>query len=785
MKFSERWLRTLVNPPLSTEALAHALTMAGLEVEGIEPAAPAFSGVVVGEIVAMSRHPNADRLNVCQVNSGGGARLQVVCGAPNARVGMKAPLARVGARLPQLEIKASNLRGVESQGMLCSAAELGVKDDSSGLLELASDAPAGADFREYWQLDDALLTLKLTPNRGDCLSMLGIAREVAAITGAALHAPVPHEQRATLTDTRAVTLRNPEGCPLYCGRVMRGIRSGARTPHWIVARLERAGLRGISPVVDATNYVMLEIGQPMHAFDLDKLNGDIHVRFGKPGERLTVLNGEEIAIASDLLVIADDAGPVALAGVMGGLHSGVGAATTNLFLEAAYFEPKVIAGRSRRLELSSDAAHRFERGVDFGGTRQALERLTQIIAEICGGEAGPVVEARSALPVRKPVSVRLARAQRVLGIPLQGVQAERILDRLQLPWTARGDRYEVTPPSFRFDIEIEEDLIEELGRIHGYDAIPPALPRVELVVAFGEEKVSSDADLRAKLVARGYQEIITFSFVPKEWERDFGGKDDAIELANPIASHLQVMRSQLFGSLIECLQQNLNRKRDSVRIFEMGRCYMKEGAHYNQPLLLGGLVHGSAAPEQWGVPARWADYFDVKGDLGALLGHSDFIYGASGHPAFHPGKSAEIRIGGTRIGCLGELHPQWVQKYELPHPPVLFELGVEALRNRDVPRFQEFSRLPVVTRDLAVLVPEAAAAGDVLRSLLAHRMSIVQDIVLFDLYRGKGVEAGRKSLAFRVLLQDTQKTLTDTEVETAVQDLLEHLLRKFDGRLRD
>ncbi|MFN0316285.1 MAG: phenylalanine--tRNA ligase subunit beta, partial [Burkholderiales bacterium] len=476
MKFSERWLRTLVNPPLSTQALGHALTMAGLEVETVEPAAPAFSGVVVGEIVAMSRHPNADRLNICQVNSGGGARLQVVCGAPNARVGMKAPLARVGARLPQMEIKASNLRGVESQGMLCSAAELGVKEDSAGLLELASDAPAGADFREYWKLDDALLTLKLTPNRGDCLSMLGIAREVAAITGAVLNAPRIHEQRATITDTRAVTLRNPEGCPLYCGRVIRGIRSGARTPHWIVARLERAGLRSISPVVDATNYAMLEIGQPMHAFDLDKLNGNIHVRFGSSGERLTVLNGEEIEITSDLLVIADDAGPVALAGVMGGLHSGVGAATTNLFLEAAFFEPKVIAGRSRRLGFSSDAAHRFERGVDFGGTRQALERLTEIIVEICGGEVGPVVEAREALPLRKPVSVRLARAQRVLGIRLQSAQAERILDRLQLPWVAHCDRYEVTPPSFRFDIEIEEDLIEELGRIHGYDAIPPTLP---------------------------------------------------------------------------------------------------------------------------------------------------------------------------------------------------------------------------------------------------------------------------------------------------------------------
>lgn len=785
MKFSERWLRTFVDPPLDTQALAHALTMAGLEVEAIEPAAPMFDKVVVGEIVAMSRHPNADRLNVCQVAIGAEARLQVVCGAPNARVGMKAPLALVGAQLPQLQIKAAALRGVESQGMLCSATELGVREDASGLLELASNAPLGKNFREYWELDDALLTLKLTPNRGDCLSLLGIAREVAAITSAPLKQPSITSMAVTVSDIRSVALRNPEACPLYCGRVVRGIQPDAKTPWWIVARLERAGLRSISPVVDATNYVMLELGQPLHAFDLAKLTGGIQVRFGLRGEKLVVLNGEEIDITPDLLLIADEAGPVALAGVMGGLQSGVSATTTDLFLEAAFFQPTVIAGKSRRLGFSSDAAHRFERGVDFGGTRAALERLTEVIIEICGGAAGPVSEAREALPTRNPVSVRLARAQRVLGVSLAAQEVEGILGRLGLPYRAQDGRYEVTPPSHRFDIQIEEDLIEELGRIHGYDNIPAALAEAPQILASLPEGRATDAQLRHQLVARDYQEIIAFSFVPRIWEADFAGQQDCIELANPIASPLEVMRSQLFGSLIEALQQNLRRRRERVRLFEMGRCYLKEGAGFQQPLRLAGLAYGQAVAEQWGSASRLVDFFDVKGDIACLLRACDASCLAASHPALHPGKCAELRTAGQRIGWLGELHPQWVQKYELPQAPVLFELDVAALRTRDIPLFREYPRFPLVTRDLAVILRDEVPAGAVLAHLMAHRPSIVNDVVLFDLYRGKGIAAGEKSLAFRVLLQDTQKTLTDAEVDAAVQALLEQVRQTFHGRLRD
>ncbi len=785
MKFSERWLRTFADPALSTEELAHALTMAGLEVEANEPAAPPFDKVVVGEIVAMSRHPNADRLNICQVSTGTGALLQVVCGAPNARVGMKAPLAQVGATLPKIQIEASKLRGVDSQGMLCSATELGVSDDSSGLLALASDAPLGVNFREYWQLDDALLTLKLTPNRGDCLSILGIAREVSAITGARLRAPELPELAVTIQDRLGVELRNPEACPLYCGRVVGGINVGAKTPWWIVSRLERSGLRSISPVVDATHYVMLEIGQPTHAFDLGKLTGNIHVRFGRAGERLVVLNGDDVEITPDLLVIADDAGPVALAGVMGGLSSGVSDTTTDLFLEAAFFEPKVITGRARRLGISSDAAHRFERGVDFGATRAALDRLTQVIVEICGGEVGPITQARSTLPSRKPVVVRLARARRVLGIELTKGDVESVLGRLGLPFKMEADRFEVTPPTHRFDIEIEEDLIEELGRIHGFDSIPATLPIAEQMIAASSEGTSGDSQLRAQLVARGYQEVITFSFVPRAWELDFAGQDQPIELANPIASHLEVMRSQLFGSLVECLQQNLRRKRARVRIFELGRSYLKDGAGYRQPLRLAGLAYGGATPEQWGTPARWVDFFDVKGDIAGLLVRAGVVTAPATHPAFHPGKCAQLRLGGTQVGWLGELHPQWRQKYELPQAPVLFEIDVESIRQHAVPTFLEHSRFPLVTRDLAVVVPEKVAAGELQAHLWAHRSPIVHDIVLFDLYRGKGVAAGEKSLAFRVLLQDTQKTLTDAEVEIALQALLEQVRQKYDGRLRD
>lgn len=785
MQFSESWLSEFVDHRMRIEDLSHALTMAGLEVEEVTSAAPPFSGVVVGEIVSLSRHPNTDRLNVCMVDAGDGQLLQVVCGAPNARAGLKAPLARVGAHLPGLEIKASKLRGVESAGMLCSAAELGVSQDGSGLLQLESDAAVGTDFRAHWRLDDSLLTLKLTPNRGDCLSMLGLAREMSALSGAPLKSPEVCEVPASITDARGVTLINPEGCPLYCGRVVRGIDPKAQSPRWLVSRLERSGLRAISPVVDATNYVMLELGQPLHAFDLAKLRGDIHVRFGRAGEQLTVLNGQEVQITDDLLVIADEAGPVALAGVMGGLDSGVSEGTTDLFLEGAFFRPEVIAGRSRRLGFNSDAAHRFERGVDFGGTQRALERLTQIVLDTCGGQAGPVTVARAELPTRPAVTVRHSRVQKVLGVPLTPADVTGVLSRLGLVWHEANGSYVVTPPTHRFDLRIEEDIIEEIGRIHGYDRIPAALPRCEPVVEAASETSASDAQLRRLIVARGYQEVISFSFVPREWERDFAGTTQPVTLANPIASHLEVMRSQLFGSLVECLRQNLNRKRERVRVFELGRTYESRGEGFHQPVRLAGLAYGAATPEQWGAADRWIDFFDVKGDLAVLLAGQDTQFARCDHPALHPGKCAAITRQGERIGVLGELHPRWVQKYDLPKAPVLFELEMDALRQRVLPRFEQYSRFPVVTRDMAVVLAETVAAGEVLSHLKAHRPELVNDIILFDLYRGKGIDPGEKSLAFRILLQDTEKTLTDADVDSAVSKLLEHVRNKFNGRLRD
>lgn len=787
MKFSENWLRTLVNPSLTSGELAHALTMAGLEVEAIETAAPAFDRVVVAEVVSMQKHPDADRLNLCVVNAGSsdGELLQIVCGAANVRVGVKVPCALVGAQLPGISIRQAKVRGVESSGMLCSGKELGLSDASEGLLILPADAPIGTDFRNYYALDDNLFTLKLTPNRADCLGLSGVAREVSAITSSKLSPLKIEAVDSKILDALNVRVDVPAACPLYCGRVMHGISLDALTPRWMAQRLERSGLRTINAVVDVTNYVMLETGQPLHAFDLEKIVGSIHVRYARSGEKLQLLNGEDLFLKTDMLLIADESKPLALAGIMGGIESGVQQGATGLFLESAFFSPEEIAGKSFRLGFSSDSAHRFERGVDFAATRSAMERATQLILDICGGRAGPITEVRGDLPQRKPIRLRVERARRVLGIDLGVSKTTELLQRLQFNFLAGGDTFQVTPPSYRFDLAIEEDLIEELARIYGYDNIPASVPHTAMSMLPESELLHSPLQLRRILAARDYQEVINYPFVDASWEEDFTNNKTPVILKNPIASQMGVMRSSLLGGLIANLQFNLNRKQVRLRLFEIGRCFVRVGDVYTQPERLAGLCYGDAVTEQWGVPAQNVDFYDVKADIEALFWPEVASFEAATHPALHPGRSAQINLAGKAVGWLGELHPQWQQKADLPKSAVLFELDLEPMTRRALSVAGEISKYPLVRRDIAVVVSENVSLKALLDSLQAGSPAIISDISLFDVYRGKGIENGKKSLAFRVLLQDTKKTLTDSEADLAVIKLLDILQNQFNAVLRN
>jgi phenylalanyl-tRNA synthetase beta chain len=793
MKFSENWLRTFVDPPLSTDELAHALTMAGLEVEMIEPLAPAFTGVVVAEVLSVDKHPGGDRLHVCRVNVGpvpGGERLQIVCGAPNVRPGMKVPCALSGARLPGADIKPTAIRGVESHGMLCSASELGLGDIPDGLLALPGDAPPGVDFRDYYELDDRLLTLKLTPNRGDCLGLLGIAREVAAIASASLRPLEIEPVMPGIDDIMRVEVGAPEACPLYCGRIIRGVSLDVPTPRWIAQRLERSGIRTINAVVDVTNYVMLETGQPLHAFDLMKISGEgagvIQVRLARAGESLQLLNGEELVLEPDMLVIADSEKPLALAGIMGGNESGVGYGTIDLFLESAFFRPEAITGKSFRLGFSSDSAHRFERGVDFAATRRALERATGLVLDICGGSAGPVSEVESDLPQRHPIHLRGQRLRQVLGISFDDVRIAELLRRLQFDFLPAGNGiFEVIPPSYRFDLGIEEDLIEELARIHGYDQIPASLPRTASGMLPDSETARSSSELREILTSRDYQEVINYAFVDALWEREIFGNRTPIALKNPLSSQMNVMRSTLLGGLLSNLQFNLNRKQSRVRLFEIGRCFSREGDIYAQPEKFAGLCYGDVYPEQWGMPARVADFYDVKADVEALFWPSMIQFEPQSYPALHPGKAARIRTSNGAGGFIGELHPRVRKELGLSRSPVLFELDLHALVPCSLPRFAEISKYPTIRRDIALVIPEKISAQAMLDRMTSEQISVVSEINLFDVYQGEGMEDGKKSLAFRVLLKDTQKTLTDVEADLAVAKLTEILEVEFGARLRN
>lgn len=782
MKISEHWLRELVDPDLSTPQLSDLLTFGGVEVEAIEAAAPPFDRVVVAEVLSVEKHPQADRLNICQVNAGA-APLTIVCGAPNVRAGMRVPAALDGARLPGIEIKLAKVRGVESQGMLCSARELGLSAEADGLLELAPEATIGMAVRDWLDLDDSILTTKPTPNRGDCLSMLGMAREVAALSGSRLKWVAPSAVKPAIEDRVAVAVEAPEDCPRYSARVIRDVNAAARTPEWMLRRLDRSGIRAISPVVDVTNYVLLEMGQPLHAFDAAKVGGGIRVRRARSGENLTLLNGESLELQPAFLVIADSKGPLALAGIMGGEDSGVTASTRDVILESAFFSPNVIAGKSRELGFSSDSAYRFERGVDFAAVDLAMERATRLIIEICGGQAGPVTEVSGVLPARKPVRLRLSRAERVLGFGVDAATAQSILERLGCQPSLSGDTVLAVPPSYRFDIAIEEDLIEELARVHGYDRIPATLPAASAGLLPVAETLRGPAVVRRTLAALDFQEVVTYSFVDSTWEQDFCGNPEPVALANPIASQMSVMRSSLIGGLINAVAFNVSRKQGRVRLFEIGRCFLG-GADHPQPWRLAAVAYGEAQPQQWGTPARIVDFFDLKCDLEALLSPAQPLFMPATHPAFHPGKCAKIKMGNREIGWIGELHPRWQRKYDLPTPPLLFELDLVAVAQRDLPVCHEISKFPAIRRDMAAEFDESVRFGDISAELRRAGPAILRDVTVFDLYRGEGVQKGKKSLAFSVLLQDTHKTLTDAEAEKAMTELRQILQEKFNAKLR-
>lgn len=787
MKFSEAWLRELVDVPATRDELAHRLTMCGLEVESVEAIGEGLAGVVIGEIVAAEQHPNADRLRVCSVEAGG-ERLQIVCGAPNARVGLKAPLAKIGAVLPGgLEIKAAKLRGVESFGMLCSGRELGVDVDASGLLELPADAPVGQGFAEWLGLPDAIFEIGLTPNRTDCLGMRGLAMEVAAEFGSAPRLPPIVAVEPTHDRSLAIHMNAGAGCPRYCGRVIEGLDPAASTPLWMVERLKRAGLRPISALVDVTNYVMLELGQPLHAFDADRVHGAIKVRRARAGERCTLLvDAREVELDEEFLVIADESGAIALAGVMGGHGSRVTESTTRVFLESAHFAPEVISGRARRLGLHTDASHRFERGVDPELPRLALERATALLLAIAGGHAGPVTEAliETELPVRAEVRLRKSRLARVLGIDIEAAHVESILRSLGMTVNADVEGWRVVPPSWRFDIAIEEDLIEEVARIHGYDAIPTVPPRGELVVAIEDEARLPLGRLRERLVARDYAEAITFAFLAGAELERWGLAQGAVELANPLTAELGVMRTSLLPGLVAALRYNSNRQQERVRLFELGRRYVRDadGAPVETGLLAMAVV-GAARGEQWGEAGRAVDFHDLKGDLEALLGQP-VSFEPGGPDYLHPGRSARLLCGGRQVGVIGMLHPRLAGVLEVPDGVYVAEVELDVVAARPVPRAGELSRFPQVRRDLALVVREDVPFAAVDAVARAAAGALLRTAVLFDVYRGQGVESGCKSFAIGLIFQDDSRTLGDAEVDRLVAAVAAQAATDLGARVR-
>lgn len=790
MKFSEQWLREWVDPAISTDELLAQLTMAGLEVDGLETAANPFTGVVVGEVLSVEKHPDADKLNVCQV-SNGTETLQVVCGAKNVRAGLKIPYAQIGADLaPDFKIKKAKLRGVESFGMLCGADELGLADQSDGIMELPADAPTGQDFRDYLNLDDNIIEVDLTPNRGDCLSIAGLAREVGVLNKVSVNEPVIDAVPESIAYSLPVVLQSPQDCPRYLGRVIHGVNTKAESPVWMQEKLRRSGIRSIDPIVDVTNYVLIELGQPMHAFDFSKLEGGICVRRAKENEKLTLLDEREIELTEDTLVIADDKKALAMAGVMGGLESSVTENTKDIFLESAFFNPITIAGKARTYGMQTDAAHRFERGVDFNLPRKAMERATALLLDIVGGAAGPIVEASESLPQDKTVSLRAARIHSMLGVALPVQEVEDIFTRLGLPIIGKDElSWTFSVPSYRFDISIEADLIEELARIYGYNNLPVTEPLSRFKLKSRPEAKLGIKAIRSTLSTLGYQEVLTYSFVEPKLEASLtNSKAEAIALLNPISQDMSVMRSTLWTGMIKTLKHNQNRQQSRVRIFESGLVFFNDNNELQQVPKVGGMIWGSQLPEQWTEPEQELDFYDLKGDVESLLAltldSASFTFEVAEHPALQNGRTARIIRENAPVGWLGALDPVLQRKLDIPGKVFLFELNISAIESASLPIAKELSKFPSVRRDLALTVPEALEFEAIKNLITEKAGEFLVETVIFDVFQGENIEKGQKSIALGLTFQHPSRTLKDDEINGIIDSCINALEEQFKAKLR-
>ncbi|MGY0159164.1 phenylalanine--tRNA ligase subunit beta [Edwardsiella tarda] len=795
MKFSELWLREWVNPAINSAALSEQITMAGLEVDGVEPVAGAFHGVVVGEVVECHQHPNADKLRVTKVNVGGERLLDIVCGAPNCRQGLRVAVATIGAVLPgDFKIKAAKLRGEPSEGMLCSFSELGISDDHNGIIELPADAPLGCDLRDYLKLDDNTIEISVTPNRADCLGILGIARDVAVLNDLPLAVPAQAPVEVSIDDRFPIEVQAAEACPRYLGRVVRGIDVTAKTPLWMSEKLRRCGIRSIDAVVDVTNYVLLELGQPMHAFDLNRLQGGIVVRMAHEGETLTLLDGNQTTLASDTLVIADHQQPLALAGIFGGEHSGVNGETRDVLLECAYFNPLAITGRARRYGLHTDASHRYERGVDPQLQQRAMERATELLLALCGGQAGPVIDVSSDAYLPQPATITLQRSKldRLIGHPISDEQVLAILQRLGCQVNVVEGGWQALAPSWRFDMTIEEDLIEEVARVYGYNNIPDVPLRADLVMTAHREADLPLKRVKTLLVDRGYQEAITYSFVDPKVQALLHPQQPALILPSPISVDMSAMRLSLWSGLLGAVVYNQNRQQTRVRLFETGLRFVPDeraNLGIRQDMMLAGVIAGPRNEEHWGMERQAVDFYDLKGDLEAVLeltGKLDEVqFRAEAHDALHPGQSAALYLQGERIGFIGVVHPELERKLDLNGRTVVFEVRWDALADRRIPQAREISRYPANRRDIAVVVAENVPAEEVLAECKKVGANQVVGVNLFDVYCGKGVAEGYKSLAISLVLQDTTRTLEEEEIAATVAKCVEALKQRFQASLRD
>jgi phenylalanyl-tRNA synthetase beta chain len=795
MKFSEAWLREWVNPAIDTNTLSEQLSMAGLEVDSIETVAGEFTGVVVGQVIECGPHPDADKLQVTKVNVGAETLLDIVCGAKNCRPGLKVAVATVGAVLPgDFVIKKAKLRGQPSNGMLCSLSELGMAEESDGILELPQDAPVGINIRSYLELDDRIIEVDLTPNRADCLGIKGLAREVGVLNKLAVNAPVIAAVSSTIADKKAISLSAPQACPRYLGRVVRNVNVKAASPLWLVEKLRRCGVRSIDAVVDITNFVLLELGHPMHAFDLAKIDGDIDVRMATEGEKLVLLDESEVTLKANTLLIADSKKALAMAGIFGGLHSGVTDDTQDIFLESAFFSPLAIAGKARQYGLHTDASHRYERGVDPQLQHSAMERATALLLEICGGEAGPVIEAVSHahLPEMAEISLTEAKLARILGISIGKSEVTAIFDRLGLTVTETSDGWQVTVPGYRFDLSIAEDLIEEVARVYGYNNIPNVAPQASLKMRTFREAELNVQRLRTVLVDRGYQEAITYSFVDPKVQQQLYPQQSALVLPNPISADMSAMRLSLWPGLLQTVQYNQNRQQSRIRLFEYGLKFIPDAAAeggVRQVPVIGGVIVGSMHNEHWNMENRAADFYDIKGDVEALLAQTSaveqFRFGTGEHSALHPGQTAAIYRADTQVGYVGALHPEAERKLGIKGKAYLFELDVAALGMRDIVQARELSRYPANRRDLAIVVKSEVRFSDIAATIKKVGGNQLVDLKLFDVYTGSGVAEGFKSLAIALTLQDIARTLEDKDIQQLVNQVVSALGDEFNATLRD